>query len=644
MARSPASARAQRGAALLGLLAVAVMVFGYVLASRLNAASQFVAANRHANARALAQAKQALVGWMAVNAASNDANPGRLPCPEAPAYFGDPAQEGIAAGNCTLPAVGRLPWRTLGLDKLVDAAGEPLWYVVSPGWAIPSAGTNLTINADSVGQLTLDGNEAVALVIAPGPVMTVQAGSGCAAWTQTRSATGAPDLRNYLECENATSPADASFVGNRPGQTFNDQVLRISSADLMPALEAAIADRMQRQIAPAIKAAAYTYPTYAGLPSSGVPLYPYPAPFADPTSTNYRVTGIPTYPYPNASSPYYGNPPWPTGGYPNPSNPQGLLPFNQVASSCTSPPPCTTLPIMLPATLRSTLYGYIDTYSCSISGTEALCQGQYHEDDTDPTRDVRIEMAVTFDRFVSGFRALVASPAGQTLVEARNNGGTGAWTTVSATIVQIRINDGFTALPDGYTPPPGSMTIRFRATMPNIDSMGWGTIADFRMRLYRAVVTDHALLDPSNATTGWFVRNEWYRNTYFAVAPLHTPDALPSIGCTAASSNCMRLNDSGTFNIRALLVLAGRRLPTQGVRPSSNLLDYIDFADPNGDNGTFYEQRALRKGSAAITSPFKAPWNDRVILVDWDPASPPNALQAVQPLPVLSPLRIVSLP
>lgn len=635
--RSRASPRAQRGVALLALIAVAVMVFGYVLASRLNAASQFVAANRDENARVLAQAKKALIGWMALNAASNDTNPGRLPCPEAPAYYGDPVQEGIAAGNCTLPAVGRLPWRTLGLDRLVDAAGEPLWYVVSPAWAIPSAGATLTINTETVGQLTLDGNEAVALVIAPGPVMAVQAGTGCAAWTQTRPATGAPDLRNYLECENADSPADTSFVGSRVGQSFNDQVLRISSADVMPALEAAIADRMQRQIAPAIKAAAYTSATYSGLPS-GVPLYPYPAPFADPTTSNYRVTGIPTYPYPNASAPYYGDPPWPTGGYPNPANPQGLLPFNQISSSCTSPPPCTTLPITLPSTLRSTLSGYIVSYSCSTSATEVLCTGQYHEDDTTPTNNVRPEMAVTFDRFVSGFRTLVASPAGQTLVEARDDGSSGAWTTVAATIVQIRINDGYTALPDGYTPPPGSMTIRFRATLPNIDAMGWGTTADFRMRLYRAVVTDHAVVNRDDATTGWFVRNAWYRSTYFAVAQPNTPDRLPSIGCSAASGDCLRFNDNSTYNIRALLVLAGRRLPTQGARPSGAVLDYVE--SQNGDDGTLYEQRMPRMNQTAITSPFYAPWNDRVILVDWDSASPPNASQAL----TVSPMRVVALP
>ena len=627
MGRSLASRRAQRGVALLGLLAVAVMVFAYVLTSRLNAASQFVGVNREHNAQVLAQAKQALVGWLALNAAGTDANPGRLPCPEAPGYFGDPAQEGIAAASCTLPAAGRLPWRTLGLEKLVDAAGEPLWYVVSPGWAIPSPGATLTINADSVGQLTLDGNEAVALVIAPGPVMSVQTGTGCTAWTQTRPASGAPDLRNYLECENANSPADTSFVGNRPGASFNDQVLRISSADLLPALEAAIANRMQREIAPAIRAAAYASTTYSGIPA-GAPLYPSPMPFGNPSTSDYQIERFETF------SPYDTFP-----AYTNTGNPQGLLPFNQIAAGCTAPPPCTPLPVTHPRTVRSTLAGSIDFYSCSPpSATEVVCAGQYREDTGNPSLDVRLEMAVTFDNVAMGFRSLVASPVSQVLVEARDNGSTGAWQTPAPTIVQIKMNDGLAALPDGTTPRRGSVTIRFHATMPNIDVNGWNVYADFRMRINRAVFDDHALVKKTDATLGWFVRNEWYRNTYYAVAKPHTAQWLPSLGCSAASGNCLRYIDSATYNIRALLVLAGRRLPTQAARPSSDPLAYVE--GQNGDNGTQYEQRVARMSKVAISSPFQAPWNDRVILVDWDPASPPNATQVVS----LTPLRVVALP
>jgi hypothetical protein len=603
-----ASRRAQRGIALLGLLAVAVTVFAYVLTSRLNAASRFVGIDREHNAKVLNRAKQALIGYMAQQAAlAGENDPGHLPCPEAPGNFGT-SNEGIEASFCAVPAVGRLPWRTLGLDKLVDSAGEPLWYAVSNGWHRPNSSTNLTINSDSLGQLTVDGaaNSAVALIIAPGPAIVV--GGGCAAWSQSRSATGAPDLRNYLECGNETG----NFVTSAPGNTFNDQVLRVTTAHVLPALEAAIADRMQREIAPALKAAAYTATQYAGIPAS-VPLYPYPVPFADPTTSNYQgVAGI--------------------------SNPQGLLPFNQINGACTAPPPCTTLSVSHPHSVRSTLYGYLVSYSCSTSATEILCQGQYHEDTTDPTRDVRIEMAATFADVAMGFRALAASPVSQTLVEARDDGATGAWVMPSATIVQINMNDGTTYLPDGTLPPRGSVTIRFRATLPNIDAYGWGTVADFRIRINRAVFDDHALLKKTDPTLGWFVRNEWYRNTYYAVAQANTADALPSLGCSAASSNCVRFNDSGTYNIRALLVLAGRWLPTQATRPSSDRLAYVEYQ--NGDTGTLYEQRPVRMSNVATSSPFYAPWNDRIILVDWDSASPPNAAQVVS----LTPLRVVTLP
>ena len=166
--------------ALLGLLAIAVMVFAYVLTSRLNAASRFVGVDRDSNAQVLSQAKRALIGWMAINA-STDNNPGRLPCPEAVNAIGT-SSEGISAPlvapstpNCA--TVGRLPWRTLGLNKLVDAASEPLWYAVSPGWRLQNSSTLLGIYADSLGAMVVDGqaapNEVVALIITPGPAMNV---------------------------------------------------------------------------------------------------------------------------------------------------------------------------------------------------------------------------------------------------------------------------------------------------------------------------------------------------------------------------------------------------------------------------------------------------------------------------------------
>jgi len=598
-----ASRRAQRGIALLGMLAVAAMVFAYLLTSRLNAASMFVGENREHNAQKLNQAKQALIGWMAINAAGTDANPGRLPCPEAPAYFGDPAQEGIAAPNCTLPAVGRLPWRTLGLDKLVDAAGEPLWYAVSPGWALPNSTATLTINADSAGQLSVDGSEAVALVIAPGPVMGVQTGTGCTAWAQSRPTAGAPDVRNYLECENAASTT--SFVAARPGQSFNDQVLRVSAADVVPALEAAIAKRIDREIAPELKKvfALDTNSPRRWVTTSTSPLYPYAAPFANPGPGS-------------GTSNYLGT----AGTY------QGLLPFNQT-QGCTasaSNPRC--LPSLVgyqttPASAQETLgYGYIMSQACGWETTNEVfvCEGQYHEDDTTPSNPIRIQLLATFNNVAMGLRRI--DPA-RMQVQAKNNTSAGPWLDLS-TSYRAEMNDGSIS-----GRPRGSVTLRFWATMPNIDTQGWGTYADFRIRLERAVISDHALLDTSNATLGWFVRNEWYRNLYYAAAQASTADGLPSTaGCD--STNCLRANDSSLRNIRALLVLGGRRLDTQ-TRPSANRLDYVEAE--NGNSDTFFQQR-LRRVSKVDMSPtstpaysFYAPWNDRYVLVDW--ISAPTSLQ-----------------
>src|SRR6267378_4714643 len=158
----------QRGAALLVLLAVLVLGASWFLVSRLDALSAgiFTPSNRNHNALVLSQAKQALIGYVAMNAAqSGENNPGRFPCPEGAALVGTSA-EGISAPYVyvgppplnapTCATVGRLPWRTLGLDKLVDSSAEPLWYVVSPAWQLVTSATTLTINSNTIGQLNVD--------------------------------------------------------------------------------------------------------------------------------------------------------------------------------------------------------------------------------------------------------------------------------------------------------------------------------------------------------------------------------------------------------------------------------------------------------------------------------------------------------
>jgi hypothetical protein len=156
------------------------------------------------------------------------------------------------------------------------------------------------------------------------------------------------------------------------------------------------------------------------------------------------------------------------------------------------------------------------------------------------------------------------------------------------------------------------------------------------------VLADHPLLDAGDATYGWFARNEWHQLVYYAAAQESTADGLPNHGCD--SGDCLRFNDSNTRNIRALLVLGGRSLNNPSGRPNGTLSDYMEYN--NADGLTMYEQRPMRSSNISLVA-LNAPWNDRVILVDWrssliDPGNQvsPQKLQVITP----APLRIAPLP
>lgn len=593
------SRRAQRGVALLGLLAVAVMVFAYVLVSRLNAASMFVGIDRDHNAKVMARAKQALIGWMATNAAGADGDPGRLPCPEAPGSFGNPALEGIAAGSC-LNNVGRLPWRTLGLERPVDAAGEPLWYVVSPGWSLPGAST-FPINSDSSGQLALNGvaNEAVALIIAPGAALSVQVGGACASHAQVRPAGGPPVVSNYLECGNETG----SFVTSAAGQTFNDQVLPVRAADLIPALEAAIQQRMQREIAPALRSV-YAAPTWGT--SSGNPLFPFAARFDSP--------------HPGSAT-YRGE----DGRY------HGLLPVTSSNPGCGADPRCSTTFVAFstgstPAMSISGFGSLLVSSSCTITSTQARCTGVY------------ASLGVATLR-MSNVRARNVAMALRTLAPSTMTAEYGLIPYTGGTAPGTSATGSFNT--------DGSVDLVLRAQVPGlVDGLGLPLNVSFRFTADLGVLADHPLLDPANATTGWFVRNEWFRSTYYATRLRSTADGISSLGCADTSDpnwGCLRFNNGSEYNIRALLVLAGASLSNPAGRPNGVLADYLEYQNCDLSGGvcnpqTLYEQRPMRSSKVGVSS-INAPFNDRIVLVDWR-----SSLQSNQAYATTPELRTVTLP
>jgi hypothetical protein len=382
-------------------------------------------------------------------------------------------------------------------------------------------------------------------------------------------------VRNYLECANATSPPDATFVTGTPGGSFNDQVLRVTAADLIPALEVVIAERMQREIAPALRT---VYGAAGWGTSAANPLYPFAARF--------------DLPHPGTSG-YRGE----DGRY------QGLLPFNSSSATCGADPRCTTNFVTWNTGVGPTVTasgGVIVSSSCNFpNASTAQCSGVFAGWGT-----VTLTMSTRAQNVAMSLRTL-----------APNN---------------MTVEYGLL----GYGPPEpgtsasgtfntdGSANLTLNADVPGL---GIGVNVLFRLTADLGVIADHALLNPADPTTGWFVRNEWFRVVYYAAAQQSTADGLSSgLGCTLAASNCLQFNN--TRNIRALLVQTGRSLSNPAGRPNGSLGDYVEYQ--NGDVGTpwegigtVYEQRPMRTSRILIPA-INAPFNDRVVLVDWVAPAP----------------------
>src|SRR6185503_19218127 len=438
------------------------------------------ASERVHNARILQEAKSALIGYVAHRAAMTTENdPGRLPCPEAAGNIGT-ANEGIAAGNCTLPAIGRLPWRTLGLDKWRDIAGEPLWYVVSAGWAKPNAATNTVINSNSVGNLTLDGTaDVVALIIAPGRRLQVSASAGCTARVQRRD-TPAPtiDFRDYLECENASSPINAAFVSTGPADSFNDQVLAVTGAEMLPGIEAAVASRFERQFAPQIRTAYST----GSWPAN--PALPFAATFADPSTAAFK----------GAAATF-----------------SGLLPASFSETSSGSGVACNPAtagarcdPTFVAWQSASLAGASINSASCTTTATTVDCE---------------------FYR-----RCLIICPAGTmpfTLTATASNVGM-TLRQLNDAVAMTNVN----AAPrssSGVLNANGSGTITLNAEARVSAGVGFiGALGDLLCGVLAllnvckeetisvpiGLLADHPVLDPTDATYNWFFRNNWHQVSY----------------------------------------------------------------------------------------------------------------------------------
>src|SRR5258706_8120108 len=120
-----------RGSVLAAAALILIAVLGLVAALEIVAGAGGAERER-ATERALAAAREALVAYATGRPMSAALGPGYLPCP-------DLDNDGWAESTCGSQSgdvgqeerLGRLPWKTLGLEDLRDGHGERLWYAVS---------------------------------------------------------------------------------------------------------------------------------------------------------------------------------------------------------------------------------------------------------------------------------------------------------------------------------------------------------------------------------------------------------------------------------------------------------------------------------------------------------------------------------
>ena len=127
-------------------------------------------------------------------------------------------------------------------------------------------------------------NAAVALLIAPGPALNTLSDpaappAGCSKVNQqvgTRN-TASLNPANFLECGNDTGTASYAIPG--PSEWTNDRVLAITAAEWAQAIAGSVADRLQRQVAPALEDWRLNIS-----PGWGASFLPYASGFSDPTT------------------------------------------------------------------------------------------------------------------------------------------------------------------------------------------------------------------------------------------------------------------------------------------------------------------------------------------------------------------------
>ena len=585
----------QRGFALIALLALAALISAFLIASTLNLTSAGNSKEREDRSMsALRQAKAALIAYAANEQWQNTGGatpfqPGALPCP-------DRDNDGIAEDhevpqkpcNTPLKRIGRFPWKTIGADDLRDASGESLWYAVSAGFLKNTPLYTNIINSDTPGQLTVNGSapasNVVAIVFAPGE--TIQG--------QVRSPANLNDPASYLEqFDNLTY---ATFTSTAlPSAVNDDRLLVITQADLMATVEPIVAANIERDIKPLVQ----DYFNKWGA-------YPFPVSFGP---------GGP----PPAQSSYLGDS----------TQNHGLPPLTDTPTSFTWTGAAVTQLVGHPLQTGSPV---VTSSTCTINSSpwQAVCQVNYDLGNND-------RPVIVLEIFLSNANILFAdTPSGTpapddttkvTMVNRDGNSlasqtGYGQWSFVAPNFPPTRTfvarAAGGALTYTGRLQPAGATDNRVTITVQ---------LPPPAVLNYLPIISGNPGTNPSGA---WFILNQWYKQTYYAVSPGYAPGGVavgsPATCSTSGTPRCLTVGNlpAPTNNKQVILVLAGRAL-NGNARPSG-IANYLEGANLTAANDTtpfVYEHRAGLAGLScaqflAGTCPGpNTPYltNDRVVVV-----------------------------
>jgi len=519
----------QRGAALILFATILIVGVAWFAVGALGKAPVATAERDVMTGRALQAAKQALLGYIAAEAARTDHDkPGRLPCPESLNSIGT-ANEGQAAPNCSNVAatIGRLPWGTLGVDKLLDGAGEPLWLAISPGFRGVTPTT--AINFATPAQLAYNdvASSAVAVIIAPGrPLNTAGDPAALPAWcpakvNQNAAARNTAPLvpANFVECGNATG----SYRNAGTSQWTNDRSISITAAEWADAIAPGVADRLQRQVAPAMQ----NYYNATSLASWGQRFLPNASTFtAAPPATNNLCGNVDVF--------------------------SGMPPSITAATSVAT----ATCNTNWTGVSVSGLAALLTLGGCSVNATRMRCD----------------------------FTVIAAGSATPRISATAPSAGY-AFRWVDPSTITIQINGGAQtpASTGNYT---GSVNSANGSGTSTVDVFFPPLLNADTVSIRIPHPTDALLADTRSA---WYINNGWDRFTHYGVAQGASHDPSGS-SCPPTCLTANGLPASTPANDKRLvLVLMGSRALAGQNWPSTDVADYFEYQ--NGSVGVIYETR-----------------------------------------------------